>query len=280
MSDKYPPWVALDTGTGQLLADRSSGVLRLTLNRPESRNALSLPMLDALADMLDLAARRAEVRVVLLRGAGGTFCAGGDLTVLARGESIYGAAGDAAGRLARQQASQRATAVRLHELAKPTLAAVRGAAVGAGLGLALACDLRYAGTSATLRTGFGRLGLAGDFGCTWFLRQLVGPAKALELLYLSQPLPAGRAEELGLVNGTVPDGQLDDHVTHLAHRLAAVSPQALAAMKQHVIRAGTADLARCADAEAEWHVRLVATDHHRDAVRALAGAHPAGDDRS
>jgi len=284
-----PGWTALDTGTEHLLAAQARGVLSLTLNRPEVRNAMSLPMLDALAAMLGYADECADVHVVVLAGAGGTFCAGGDLTMLARGASIYGAPDDAAGRLARQQAAQRGTAVRLHELAKPTFALIEGTAIGAGLGLALACDLRYAAASATLRTGFGRLGLAGDFGCTWFLRRLAGPAAALELLYFSKPLAAVRAHELGLVTETVADEQLRSRVMNLARRLADAPQDAVRAMKQHVTRAGRAGLAECADAEAEWHVRLAGGDDHRAAVRALthrlsaphvSDARKSGDDQS
>jgi 2-(1,2-epoxy-1,2-dihydrophenyl)acetyl-CoA isomerase len=272
-------WVAVDTGTDHLLAAQASGVLILTLNRPEARNALSLPMLDALASMLDFATRSADVRVVVLAGAGGVFCAGGDLTMLASGQSIYGAAADPAGRLARQRATQRATVVRLYELAKPTIALVQGAAVGAGLGLALACDLRYAGTSATLRTGFGRLGLAGDFGITWFLRRMVGAARALELLYLSEPMTAERAHVLGLVTEVVADELLRDRGLRTARRLADAPWEAVRAMKEHVRRATEAGLAECADAEAEWHVRLVGTDDHRAAVAALGRRRAAGQRR-
>lgn len=257
------------TGTAHLLAARTGGVLTLTLNRPEARNAFSREMLDGLAAMLDYAAAADDVRVVVLAGAGGTFCAGGDLTLLAAGESVFGPADAPAVRLASQKALQRATAVRLHELGKPSVALIEGAAVGAGLGLALACDLRYAGASATLRTGFGRIGLAGDFGCTWSLTRLVGASRALELLYLSPPLTAARARELGLVTETVPDERLGEHVAGLAGRLAAVSPDAVEAIKGHVARARDHTLAACADAEAEWHVRLLETGAHRDAVRAI-----------
>jgi enoyl-CoA hydratase/carnithine racemase len=216
-------WAAIDTGTEHLLAAQASGVLSLTLNRPEVRNAMSIPMLDALASMLGRAARSQDVRVVVL------------------------------------------------------------------VGLALACDLRYAGTSATLRTGFGRLGLAGDFGCTWLLRRLVGPARALELLYFSEPLTAAQAQELGLVTEAVADAQLRGRVMDLARRLADAPQEALHVMKQHVTRAEGAGLADCADAEAEWHVRLVGSADHRAAVRALTrrlsasrvpDVHKSGDDES
>ena len=261
---------AVETGTRHLLATRASGVLTLTLNRPDVRNAFSREMLEALAAMLDLAARAADVRVVVLEGAGGVFCAGGDLGMLAAGESIFGPAAEPEVRLATQKALQRATVARLHEMDKPSIALIDGPAVGAGLGLALACDLRYAGASATLRTGFGRLGLAGDFGCTWLLHRLVGPSRALELLYFSPPVPASRARDLGLVTDVLPDDRLRARVGELAARLAAASPDAVRAMKEHVARAHGAGLAACADAEAERHVRLLETGAHRDAVRALA----------
>jgi len=246
-------------------------------------------MIEALAAMIDHAAKADDVRVVVLAGTAGTFCAGGDLTMLARGASIYGAADDPAGRMKRQQAAQRATVVRLHDLTKPTIALIEGTAVGAGLGLALACDLRYAGTSATLRTGFGALGLAGDYGCTWFLRQLAGRARALELLYFSEPITAERARELGLVNEVFADARLRDRGMELARRLAETPQQAVRAMKEHVARAGRGALAECADAEAEWHVQLAGREDHRIAARALArrlsaravpDIHQSGDDRS
>jgi 2-(1,2-epoxy-1,2-dihydrophenyl)acetyl-CoA isomerase len=265
---------ALPTGTAHLLAARAGGVLTLTLNRPEVRNAFSREMLDGLAAMLDFAAASDDVRAVVIAGAGGAFCAGGDLAKLAAGESIFGPAADPGERLGAQKALQRATVVRLRELAKPSVARVEGAAVGAGLGLALACDLRYAGASATLRTGFGRIGLAGDFGCTWQLTRLLGASRALELLYLSPPLSAARAQELGLVNEAVPDDELADHVSRTAARLAALSPDAVRAMKEHVARAHDHDLADCADAEAAWHVRLLESAAHRDAVRAIAHGRP------
>src|SRR5262245_16225344 len=133
------PNQVLDTGTPDLRAALASGVLTLTLHRPHVRNAFSRAMLDGLAAMLDFAEASDAVRVVVLGGAGGTFCAGGDLGRLLRGESIFGPADDPAARLAAQEVVQLATVVRLYELSKPTIARIDGAAVGAGLGLALAC---------------------------------------------------------------------------------------------------------------------------------------------
>lgn len=258
----------LATGTDDLRADASGGVLTLTLNRPAARNAFSAAMLDALAAALARAEDDDEVRVVVLTGAGPAFCAGGDVKTMARGESIFGPMHDPGLRTARQIAAQRGTVVRLRDYRKPTIALLNGPAVGAGLGLALACDLRYAAASAVLRTGFTAVGLAGDFGCTWSLHRLVGPSRAAELLYFAEPLPADRALALGLVNGVLPDGELLAAGLDRARRLAARSTLALRAVKENLRRAATEDLPACADAEARWHVRLLDSDGHRDAVRA------------
>jgi 2-(1,2-epoxy-1,2-dihydrophenyl)acetyl-CoA isomerase len=270
------------TGTDAVVAALDRGVLTLTLSRPDARNALSLEMLDGLARALDSAHDDEDVRVVVLTGAGGSFCAGGDVKSLARGDSIFGPAADPEGRAARHIAAQRGTSVRLWDFPKPTLALVNGPAVGAGLALALACDLRYAAASAVLRTGFVPAGLAGDFGCTWLLTALVGPARAKDLLYFSPTLTAARARDLGLVEEVFPDDSFAEEGLTRARRLAALPPMAVRAVASHVNRALQGDLAECSDAEVRWHVRLVDTPEHREAVAAVArrsgGPRPAGPD--
>jgi 2-(1,2-epoxy-1,2-dihydrophenyl)acetyl-CoA isomerase len=261
---------ALPTGTDDLQAALDQGVLRVTLNRPGSHNALSLAMVEGLARVLALAADDDEVRVVALTGTGDSFCAGGDVKNMARGESIFGPRDRPDLRSERQKAAQRATSVRLWDFPKPTVAVLNGSAVGAGLALALACDLRYATASAVLRTGFVRAGLAGDFGCTWLLTQLLGPARAKELMYFSPTLPATRAAELGLVTEFFPDESFAEEAERRVRTLSEGPPLALHTIKGHVTRALSEDLAECADAEATWHVRLVDTDEHRAAVAAVA----------
>ncbi|GAB89566.1 enoyl-CoA hydratase-related protein [Gordonia rhizosphera] len=252
--------------TGVLVESLDRHVLTLTLNRPAQRNALSAEMLDALATSLDRAAADPDVAVVVLTGAGPGFCAGGDVKVLARGESIFGPMSDRAARAQRQIELQRATAVRLWEFPKPTIAAVNGHAVGAGLALALACDLRYAGESAQLRPGFSAVGLAGDFGVTWLLNNLVGRSRAQEMLFFAQPLPSARSLELGLVNAVFPDDDLAAETTALARELAGRSIPAIRAIKENIAIADHVDLAHTADAEVQWHVRLLETSEHREAV--------------
>jgi 2-(1,2-epoxy-1,2-dihydrophenyl)acetyl-CoA isomerase len=264
----------LTTGTDELLATLDRGVLTVTLNRPGARNAYSAALLDALGAVLAVAEDEERVRVVVLTGSGDSFCAGGDVKVMARGESLFGPMDDVDARRARHAAVQRATTVRLAQFGKPTVALVNGPAVGAGLALALACDLRWAAESAVLRTGFTRAGLAGDFGCTWLLTQLVGPAGAKELLFSSAALSAQAARDRGLVNDVVPDDELRSRGAALARTLADISPLALRAVKDNVTRALTEDLAACADAEVDWHVRLVETPEHRAAVAALGAVPP------
>jgi 2-(1,2-epoxy-1,2-dihydrophenyl)acetyl-CoA isomerase len=261
----------LVTGTPDLRAQLQDAVLLLTLDRPRARNALSLAMLDALGAQLDWARSAPEVRVVVLTGAGAGFCAGGDLKVMAEGRSIYGTPDQPEERAQRQMDVQRATSVALWEFPKPTLALVNGAAVGAGLALALACDVRVAGESASLRSGFTAIGLAGDFGCTWLLNRLVGPSRAKDMLLFAQPLDSRRALDWGLVNEIVPDEQLLSAGLARARRLVAAPQTALVAVKEHVLRAAGADLATCADAEVRRHVQLMAGEEHQAAVRRLLG---------
>ena len=177
---------ARDTGTEDLLASLNGGVLTLTLNRPQARNAMSGAMNQALGEQLAWAELSPEVKVVVLTGAGQGFCAGGDVKSMAqRNEGGREVTIDEA--IASQRINQRATAGRLFKMAKPTVAALPGAAAGAGLALALACDLRIMASTAILTTAFAKVGFAGDYGGTYFLTQLVGAAKAREMYFLSRP---------------------------------------------------------------------------------------------
>src|SRR3954463_1659436 len=188
---------AIDTGTHDLLARVDDGVAVLTMNRPERRNALSEPMLDALARTLAAVETDDDVGSIVLTGAGGAFCAGGDVKAMAAGGED-GLSFD--GRVHPQRLSHRATSGRLHEMPKPTIAALPGPAAGAGLSLALACDLRYAARRAVLTTAFAKVGFSGGYGGTWFLTRLVGPARARELYFFADRVSAEDASQWGIVN--------------------------------------------------------------------------------
>src|SRR5262245_45224146 len=200
----------IDTGTDDLLAEVDDGVAVLTMNRPERRNALSGPMLDAMAHVLADVEVDDAVACVVLTGAGGAFCAGGDVKGMAEGGGGDSISYDA--RIHRQRLQQRATSGKLWNMPKPTIAALPGAAAGAGMSLALACDLRYMAESAVIMTAFAKVGFAGDYGGIWFLSRLIGPGKARELYYFSDRVSAEEAERLGIVNGVFPDDKLHDEV--------------------------------------------------------------------
>jgi 2-(1,2-epoxy-1,2-dihydrophenyl)acetyl-CoA isomerase len=259
---------AIDTGTDHLLARVHDGVAVLTLNRPERRNALSDEMLEALARVLADIEVDDDVGCVVLTGAGGAFCAGGDVKGMA-GEDRGGDRVPYDTVVHRQRLSQRATAGRLWEMPKPTIAALPGAAAGAGLSLALACDLRYAADSAVLTTAFARVGFAGDYGGTWFLTRLVGTATARELYYFSDRLTAADAERLGLVNAVFPADGLEDEVRTRATRLADGPRVAYRYMKENLNRAVHGELGECLDMEAAHHIRTSRTEDHREAARAF-----------
>ncbi|TMQ11280.1 MAG: enoyl-CoA hydratase [Deltaproteobacteria bacterium] len=248
-----------------VLDELDDGLLTVVLNRPERRNALSSELCGQLVEVLQRAAAAGEVRAVLLKGAGGTFCVGGDVKAMAQADVTAGGIDDRIRQLrARMEASRL-----LHDMPKPTVAAIAGAAAGAGLALALACDLRIAGESAKITTAFGKVGLSGDFGGTYFLSRLLGGARAREL-YLTSPILAARqALEIGLVTRVVADDQVDTAGAELGHALARGPTAAFGHMKQNFALAEHAGLDECLDNEAWRHVACMATADHREAATAF-----------
>ena len=262
----------IETGTNDLLGSIEDGVATLTMNRPERRNALSGAMLGALGTALAECETDPEVAVIVLTGAGGGFCAGGDVKGMAEGTgggSTARAGADIDSRIHAQRLSQRATAGKLHKIPKPTIASLPGAAAGAGLSLALACDLRIAAENAVLTTAFARVGFSGDYGGTYFLTQLVGSAKARELYFLSERVDAKEALRLGLVNWVVPADKLEAETAKLAHRLASGPRVAYRYMKENLNRAAAGEWDDCLDLEATHHVHSGQTEDHREAARAF-----------
>ena len=260
----------IDTGTDHLLADVDGAVGVVTLNRPERRNALSDEMLRALGDVLEAFETDPAVRCVVVTGAGGAFCAGGDVKGMAERNSGSGGQASIDEVIAAQRLSQRATSGRLWSMPKPTIACIPGAAAGAGLSIALSCDLRYAAAGAVLTTAFARVGFAGDYGGTWFLPRLVGPAKAKELYYLSERVSAEEAESLGIVNAVFPADDLTEAVMGVARRLAAGPAVAYRYMKENLNRAvAGGDVMDCLDLEVTHHVHTGLTHDHREAARAF-----------
>lgn len=259
----------IDTGTPDLLANLDAGVLTLTLNRPDARNAMSGAMNAALASQLASAELDAAVKCIVLTGAGKGFCAGGDVKgMAARGD---GTVGDNTidGAIHKQRVGQRATAGKLFKMPKPTIAALPGAAAGAGLSLALACDLRIMASTAIMTTAFAKVGFSGDYGGTYFLTQLVGAAKARELYFLSDRVSAEEALRLGLTNWVCPPEELAKKTRELALRLANGPTIAYRYMKENLNRAMAGEVDDCLDLEATHHVHCGQSEDHREATKAF-----------
>ena len=248
-----------------LIETIESGIATLTFNRPERMNALSTPIMQGLLDGLPRLAGDPAVKVVVLTGAGRAFCAGGDVKSMAEGAREQRSAAEATAHLRSRMEVSRI----LHELPKPTIAMINGPAAGAGLALALACDLRIAGASARLVTAFVRVGFSGDFGGSYFLTRLVGTAKARELYFAGRPVDADEALTLGLVNRVVPDDQLRDATMELARPLAQGPSVALSLMKRNLNCAESGDLTELLDMEAVHQVQAGRTEDHREAARAF-----------
>lgn len=251
-----------------LLETRQDGVAILTMNRPEARNALSNAMLESMLEALPRLAADPEVGAILLTGAGGAFCAGGDVKGFAASEG-----GANHGRSPEQAAHglrQRMEVSRwLHEMPKITIAAIPGAAAGAGLSIALACDFRIAARGAKITTAFAKVGLSGDFGGTYFLTQLVGAAKARELYLLSDVILAEDAERIGLVNRVVEPNALADEALAFAKRFASGPTITLGLMKKNLNTAERGDLMLSFDTEALNHSRSAGTEDHAEAAKAF-----------
>ena len=259
----------IETGTPDLQANLDAGVLTLTMNRPEARNAMSRAMVAALAEQLAAAELDPAVKCIVLTGAGRGFCAGGDVKgMAASGDGTVGS-NTIDGAIHRQRVNQRATAGKLFKMPKPTLAALPGPAAGAGLSLALACDMRIMASNAILTTAFARVGFSGDYGGTYFLSQLVGSAKARELYFLSDRVSADEALRLGLANWVCAPEELADKTRAIALRLANGPTVAYRYMKENLNRAMAGEVDDCMDLEATHHIHCGQTEDHREATKAF-----------
>ncbi len=247
-----------------VLQKLEGGLLTITMNRPDRRNALNPDMVRGLVEAARRAADDYEVRAVLIKGAGGTFCVGGDVKSMAEGRAQLPFE-------AKVQNLRRGMEVSriLHQMPKPVVAQLDGAAAGAGLSMALACDLRVAGESCKITTAFAKVGYSGDYGGTYFLTQLLGSAKARELYLTSPVLTAREAYGLGMVTKVVPDAEVESAAHELAMSLAQGPTVTLGYIKRNINNAETLSLEACFDAEAIHHTRCGDTDDHKEAAKAF-----------
>ena len=261
--------ITIDTGTSELLCAIRDRVAVITLNRPEVRNALSDDLTPALRNMIKSCGENPEVGALLITGAGTAFCAGGNVKGMGSHREKKKLEMSYEEKVADLQERQRLLTGALISVRKPTIAALPGPAVGAGLAIAMACDIRIAAQSAFVSTGYLRVGLSGDYGIAWLLTRLVGTARARELMFTTEKVDAARCEAIGIVNRVVPDASLQDRGfcacqidgRRAGHRDALYEGQSR--------RSPAGRFATARDREAERLVRTIMTADHREAVQAF-----------
>ena len=259
--------LSIDTGTPQLRFHLDGRVAVLTLNRPEAMNALSGELTPAIRRGIQRCADDPAIGALLITGAGKAFCAGGD--VKGMGDRFEGAQRSEPERIADLQHKQRTLTGALYRLQKPSIAALPGAAVGAGLALALACDMRILGASAFMATGYARLAMSGDYGVNWFLTRLAGPGAARDMMLTGRRVEAAECKAFGLASQVVADAELQAAALRTAHALASVAGAAVRSIKQNLDEALQLELEPAMDHEAERLIRLLDSDEHRQAAEAF-----------
>ncbi len=247
-----------------VLLERNGGVGTITLNRPEKLNAFARRMRDEIADAVREVAQDREIRVVVVTGAGRAFSAGADIGYMR--DLLERRDVDAFKLLVE---AGRAVVTVIRETPKPVIASVNGPAAGGGANLALACDIRIASDKASIGQTFNRIGLHPDWGGTYFLPRLVGPSRALELIFAAEMIDAETAQRIGLFNRVVPHEQLAAETEALARTLAAKPPLALALAKRAVYESGRHDLSEMLDLELEHQLRCFSSDDAKEGLEAF-----------
>lgn len=252
-----------------LLESREGSIVTLTMNRPDRLNALNNELSTALNETLSRIATDPTVHVVILTGAGRAFCAGGDLAVIGRGRATGNEA-----ELAPLLRSGMQAVLKIRTMPQPVIAAVNGPAAGAGMNLALAADIRIAVEDSVFGQNFAKVGLFPDYGGTYFLPQLAGPAKAAELFYTGDMIDAKTALGLGIVNHVVPADRFEAEVQSLAAKIAGGPQVAIRAVKQTIFAGEKAKLVEALDREVEHQLECFRSQDCQEGIRAFLEKRP------
>ena len=252
-----------------VIYDVEDGIATITLNRPDSLNSMTPELLDGALSALEQASSDALVKVVILTGAGRAFCVGGDLGGMAEGNAGGLSSDGSSQTLINRLRQSMVTSQLLHEMPKPTIAAINGACAGAGLSWACAADLRYCSDRAVFNTAFATAGLSGDFGGTWTLSNILGSAKARELYLLAEKFDSQEAERIGLVTKRFPAECLMEEVLSVAKRMTSFAPHTLPYIKANLNDSTTMPLSELMDREAERHIRSGLTEDAQEAAQAF-----------
>ncbi|MEP0941701.1 MAG: enoyl-CoA hydratase [Rhizobiaceae bacterium] len=247
--------------------EKSDRVATITINRPDARNAMSRDMWPMLRSMLEDVAADPDIACVVVTGTDPAFCAGGDvkaMTERAEGENPMSVEEETKLLRGLMECSRL-----LHEMSKPTIAAINGACAGAGFALALSCDLRIADAQAKFTTAFARVAGSGDFGGSWFLSRMIGTAKARELYYFADTFTGNEAAEMGVVNKAVERELFAETVRDWSSRIANGPGVALALIKENMNLAEQSSLSEALDQEARNMVLAFRSEDHIEAARAF-----------
>ena len=247
-----------------VLEKREGRIVTLILNRPERMNALNADLVLALNEALTRVEADPEINVVVLAGAGRAFCAGGDLAVIGKGRQENNVA-----ELQPILRSGMQAVLKIRTMRQPVIAAVHGAAAGAGMNLALAADIRVASDDAMFGQNFAKVGLFPDYGGTFFLPQLVGPAKAAELFYTGEMIDAAEALRIGIVNRVVPLAQLETEAHTLAHKIANGPALAIRAIKEVLFVRDRDELRELLNLEVEQQMKCFYSEDCSEGIRAF-----------
>jgi 2-(1,2-epoxy-1,2-dihydrophenyl)acetyl-CoA isomerase len=247
-----------------VLEKHEAGVATLTLNRPERLNALNNELAAALNEALQRTAQNGSIRAVVLTGTGRAFCAGGDLGHIGKARE----SGDAAQLEPLLRAGMQMV-LTMRTMPQPVIAAVNGAAAGAGMNIALAADIRIAAEEATFGQNFSKVGLFPDYGGTFFLPQLVGPSKAAEMFYTGDMIDAPTALRLGIVSSIVPAAKLDAEAGALARKIAGGPPLAVQAAKQVLFGDQRKALEEALEKEVHYQMKCFLSEDCREGIRAF-----------
>ncbi len=261
---------AQSAATGPLvLVSQQAGIATLVMNRPDRLNALNNELATALNEALGRVAADESVRVVVLTGAGRAFCAGGDLSVIRAGRER----GDA-GQLEPLLRAGMQAVLRMRTMPQPVIAAINGAAAGAGMNIALAADIRIAAEEASFGQNFAKVGLFPDYGGTFFLPQLAGPSRAAEMFYTGDMFNAQAALQAGIVSRVVPASQLDAETRALAQKIAQGPPVAIRAVKQVLFGAERAALEAALEREVQQQLACFLSEDCSEGMRAFFEKRP------
>jgi 2-(1,2-epoxy-1,2-dihydrophenyl)acetyl-CoA isomerase len=274
----------MTTGTDEVRTSLDAdGIFTIMIDRPEAMNGVNERVGRQLVAATQRAARDPGARTVIFTGAGKAFCAGGDfksfgrpdlddpLTAQWHDKPIWT---ESEARAERLMAGAEVTRL-LHEMGKPTIAMIRGPAVGAGIGYLAACDFRFASETASFQSGYVRVGLSPDIGTTYFVTKLLGPSKAREFMFVNEKLDAQEALRIGLVGKVVADDRLEEETMAFARRLAKGPPVAIRNIKQGIVAAETETMREVMEMEARNMARCFQTADAKEAVRAFMEKRPA-----